>query len=137
MGRNFKQIKAWQLADNLTVEIYGVTRNFPKDEIYGLVSQMRRAAVSVAANISEGAARKTKKDFLHFLNISQASLCELEYYLHLTERLGYLQPQDVELLGNMQRETAWTLHGFIKAVDGEKISHEDAKSRGCEDKKTS
>lgn len=116
MGRNFRTIKAWELADNLAVDVYKVTSSFPKEEIYGLVSQMRRAAVSVAANICEGSSRKTTKDFSHFLTIARGSLAEVEYYIHLTERLGYLKPDEVAKLSASQRETAVTLSGFIDSV---------------------
>lgn len=116
MGRNFRTIKAWELADNLAVDVYRVTHSFPKEEIYGLVSQMRRAAVSVAANICEGSSRKTIKDFSHFLTIARGSLAEVEYYIHLTERLGYLKPDEAARLSIAQRETAVTLSGFIKTV---------------------
>jgi four helix bundle protein len=78
MGRNFKTLKAWELADNLAVELYRVTQAFPKEEQYGLTSQVRRAAVSVAANIAEGSSRRTKKDLMHFLVIARASLAEVE-----------------------------------------------------------
>lgn len=117
MGRNFKTIKAWELADNLVVEVYRTTRLFPKEELYGLVSQMQRAAVSVAANIAEGTSRKTHKDFSHFLVIARASLAEVEYYIHLTQRLGYLEDREIEKLAAMQKETAVTLNGFISSMN--------------------
>src|SRR5437867_2666267 len=80
MARDFKKIKAWQKADDLAVNVYEITRTFPKEEIYGMTSQMRRAAISVAANIAEGSARNTVRDYLHFLNLAEASLIEVEYY---------------------------------------------------------
>jgi four helix bundle protein len=116
VGRNFWQIKAWEHADNLAVEVYRVTKTFPKEEVYGLVSQMRRSAVSVAANIAEGASRNSKKDFLHFLNIAQGSLVELEYYVHLIERLEYVSSAGAKDLCRLHKEAALTLNGFIKAV---------------------
>ncbi len=116
MGRNFKTIKAWELADNLAVEVYRVTRLFPKEELYGLVSQMRRAAVSVPANIAEGTSRKTHKDLSHFLVIARASLAEVEYYIHLAERLEYLNSDEILKLAAIQKEAAITLNGFIKSL---------------------
>lgn len=116
MGRNFRTIKAWELADNLAVEVYRMSRLFPKEELYGLVSQIRRASVSVAANIAEGASRKTEKDFSHFLVIARGSLSEVEYYIHLTGRLGYLGNDEINKLAAMQKETALTLNGFIVSL---------------------
>lgn len=78
--RDYKNIKAYQLADDLVVEIYKATRNFPKQEQYGLTSQLRRAALSVPTNIAEGASRKHKPDYLHFLYIARASIAEVEIY---------------------------------------------------------
>jgi four helix bundle protein len=116
MGRNFKTLKAWELADNLAVELYRITRTFPKEELYGLTSQIRRAAVSVPANIAEGASRQTKKDFIHFLVIARASLAEVEYYIHLTQRLGYLSVEEGIKLSAMLKETAITLNGYINSI---------------------
>lgn len=76
---DFKTIKAWQKADDLTVEVYEKTRDFPSDERFGLTSQMRRAAVSVGANIAEGSGRGSLADYIRFLFIAQGSLSELEY----------------------------------------------------------
>lgn len=117
MGRNFKTIKAWEMADNLAVELYQATRAFLKEELYGLVSQIRRAAVSVAANIAEGSSRRTYKDFGHFLVIARGSLSEVEYYLHLAGRLGYIEGDVLSRLNTMHKETALTLNGFIKFMN--------------------
>ena len=88
--RDYTKIEAWKLADNLTVLVYEMTRAFPKEELYGLTSQLRRAVSSVPANIAEGSARGTNKDYLHFLYIARASLTEAHYFVHLSKRLGYI-----------------------------------------------
>ena len=88
--RDYTKIEAWKLADDLTVAIYERTKSFPKEELYGLTSQIRRAAYSVPANIAEGASRESKKDYLHFLYIARGSLSEAQYFIHLTQRLGYI-----------------------------------------------
>jgi four helix bundle protein len=88
--RDYTKIEAWKLADDLTVAVYERTRSFPREEIYGLTSQLRRAAYSVPANIVEGSSRESKKDYLHFLYIARGSLSETQYFIHLAFRLGYL-----------------------------------------------
>jgi len=119
MARDFRKIKAWQLAEDLTVMVYSATKRFPREEIYGITSQLRRAASSVPANIVEGANRATKKDYVHFLNLSWASLAEAQYFLHLSKRLGYLAGNEYEKLENLRRETASTLYGLVKAVESQ------------------
>src|SRR5919198_4620732 len=96
--RDYTKIEAWKLADDLTVAIYERTRSFPKDERYGLTSQLRRASYSVPANIVEGSSRESKKDYLHFLYIARGSLSEVQYFIHLAQRLGYLATQQAEQL---------------------------------------
>ena len=119
MPREFTKIKAWQHADDLCVAIYKLTRQFPKEELYGLTSQLRRAAVSVPANMAEGAGRQTKKDYLHFLYIASGSLAEVHYHLHLCHRLEVLSPDQYRQINASQVEAASTLQGLIKAVQNE------------------
>lgn len=88
--RDHNKLRAFKLADELAIDIYEVTTNFPKEEIYGLTSQMRRAAVSVASNIVEGCARESQSEYLRFLEIAFGSLRELHYQFSLSIRLGYL-----------------------------------------------
>ncbi|MBN1688104.1 MAG: four helix bundle protein [Candidatus Omnitrophica bacterium] len=84
--RDYKKIKAYQNAEKLALEIYSVTKRFPKEELYGLVSQLRRAAVSVTANIAEGASRQHKKDYLNFLFMARGSVSEVECLLTLSNK---------------------------------------------------
>ena len=104
MGRDFRNIKAWQYAD------------FPKEESYGITSQLRRAAVSIPTNIAEGAGRDHYKEYLQFLNIAVGSISEVAYLLHLSNRLCYLKNSDYEGIEEVRIETAKTLHGLINAV---------------------
>ena len=120
--RDYTKIKAWALADDLAVEVYRHTKGFPREELYGLTSQIRRAAVSVAANIAEGASRGTLKDYLHFLHVARGSLSETQYYIHLSQRLELWNPGVEAPLGAKAKETAACLHGLIQAV--EKDLHE-------------
>ncbi len=119
MGRDFRKITAWQRADDLTVKIYEVTKNFPKDEVYVLTSQLRRAAVSVPANIAEGSSTSYKKEYLRFLHYAKSSLGEVDYYLHLARRLDYLSAGSYEECFSMKEEAARTLQGLIDAVTSE------------------
>jgi four helix bundle protein len=86
----FEQLNVWQEAHQLVLQIYGITKQFPTEEKFGLVSQMRRAAVSVPANIAEGFKRRGEKDKIRFYNIAEASLEEVKYYLILSQDLGYI-----------------------------------------------
>lgn len=115
--RDFTKIEAWRLADDLAVAVYQQTRSFPREELYGLTSQIRRSCSSVAANIAEGAARDSKKDYLHFLHIARGSLAETQYFVHLAHRLGYLTENDANALEEHSRHAFACLLGLIKAVE--------------------
>lgn len=117
--RDYTKIEAWRLADDLTVAIYEATRSFPREERYGLTSQLRRAASSVPANIAEGSARETKRDYLHFLYIARGSLAETRYFTHLATRLGYLTAPESEHLAGQTSTAFACLHGLIRAVESE------------------
>lgn len=117
--RDYTKIEAWKMADDLAVEVYQATRRFPKKEVYGLTSQLRRAAYSIAANIAEGSARESKKDYLHFLFIARGSLTEAQYFVHLAHRLRYLSEGDYKSLVPKIKSAFARLHGLIKAVQNE------------------
>jgi len=117
--RDYRKIKAWGLADDLTVAIYKSTKNFPKEELYAMTSQIRRAASSSAANIVEGASRSSHKDYLHFLYIARGSLHETHYFVHLAGRLNYLDADTKQRLTAQAEEVSRTLTGLIKAVEKE------------------
>ncbi len=93
---NHKEMDVWQKSMLLAEKIYEISSQFPKEELYGLTSQIRRAAVSVPSNIAEGAARKSDKEFLQFITISLGSLSEIETQYILATRLGYLE-SDIEI----------------------------------------
>ena len=115
--RDYTKIEAWKIADDLTVAVYEHTRIFPKEEIYGLTSQLRRASYSVPANIVEGSSRESTKDYLHFLYIARGSLSETQYFVHLARRLGYLSPHDADAMHGQTKLAFACLHGLIKAVE--------------------
>lgn len=87
MQHNFRKLEIWQRTMRLSVEVYSLTLNFPKEEQFALITQMRRAAVSVHSNIAEGSGRKTDKDFSRFLHFSMGSLCELESQLVYAKKI--------------------------------------------------
>lgn len=97
-SKSFKELIVWQKAHQFVLNVYKITKLFPKEEQYGLSNQFRRAAVSVAANIAEGFRKNGKLDKLRFYNIAQGSLEECRYYLVLTEDLGYANTSDLLLL---------------------------------------
>src|SRR6266436_5160044 len=96
--RDHRKLRAYELADSFVVAIYRATKGFPREELFGLVSQMRRASVSVVANIVEGCARQTHNDYLRFLDIALGSLREVGYYVDLSLRLGYLSKESANPL---------------------------------------
>ena len=96
MKRNHRSLKAWQKAIELVEHVYGETRGFPNEELFGLTSQMRRAAVSVPANIAEGAPRSGTKELVRFLSIAEASLSELDTHVEISRRLGYLKNDELQ-----------------------------------------
>ncbi|HZL27794.1 MAG TPA: four helix bundle protein [Acidobacteriaceae bacterium] len=89
MAKSFRDLEVWNLSMDLTMLIYAITSDFPKHEIYGLSSQMRRAAVSISSNLAEGSARGSKRDFRQFVLIARGSNCELQTQLMIAARLNY------------------------------------------------
>ena len=97
---NYKQLKLWEKAVELVVDIYKITSGFPTEEKYGLISQMRRSAISIPSNIAEGAGRNTDKDFCNFLSYSHASSYELETQVIVAEKLEFIQKEVSEVICN-------------------------------------
>ena len=119
---DYRSNKAWQRCDDLVVAVYQATAHFPPQERFGLTKQMRDAATSTAANIAEGYGRRTVRDLLHFLYQARGSLYEVEYFIHLSHRLGYLNDADQENLAAMQGEGARALQGLIRYWERESAS---------------
>lgn len=114
--RDFKELKVWEKAHKLAVAIYKATLTFPKTEVYGLTSQMRRACVSIPANIAEGCGRRGEVEFARFLQIAMGSSSELEYLLLLTRELNLLSSGEYEQLTNEVIEVKKMLSAFIKKL---------------------
>jgi four helix bundle protein len=117
--RDYTKIRAWGMADDLTVRIYQVSKSFPREELYAFTSQLRRAAYSVPANIAEGASRSSKRDYLHFLYIARGSLHEAHYFIHLARRLDYLNDGTASVLRSDAENASCVLTGLIRAVEKE------------------
>jgi len=104
------------LADELAVLVYELMRGFPREELFGLTSQLRRSAVSVASKIVEGCGRHTKADYLHFLDMAYGSVNELQYQLSLAHRLRFLPLKDYEKVQILSEETAKVLNGLLRSL---------------------
>ena len=119
---NHKDLMVWQLSVDLSVAVYRATRSFPSEEKFGLVSQMRRAAVSIPSNIAEGAARSSRKEFQQFLSIAGGSASELSTQLIISNRAGLLGRQAAEDLDKQLEQVTRLLHGLARSVGEAKAS---------------
>ena len=116
MVKTFKDLIVWQEAMNLVEMIYLQTKTFPKEEIYGLTSQIRRAAVSIPANIAEGNGRQSRKEYLQFLSIANGSIKELETHILIAERLNFLTKEKAEQLQTQLQSVGKLLSGLRKSL---------------------
>ena len=114
--RDHTKLRAFELADEVVISVYRLTAQFPKEEMYGLVSQIRRAAVSVPSNIVEGCTRDSQPDYLRFLQIAYGSLKELHYQLNLSTRLGFLEKHNFSLVEPGIIETEKVLNGLLRSI---------------------
>ena len=116
MEKPHKKLDVWQIAMKTTKIVYESTKEFPEEEKFGLVSQMRRAAVSIPCNIAEGAARQGKKEFKNFLSIAQGSLSELDTQLELAVLLGYLSDEEMNEITEQLMRIDMMLSGLIRSL---------------------
>jgi four helix bundle protein len=122
MLKSFKELTVWQKAYQLCLTIYRITKGYPKEEIYGLTSQMRRAALSVPCNIAEGYGRKTTPDYLKSLYIAYGSVCELETQILLSVDLEYIRGQGIATLQDNIDEVERMLKALIKSLETKRSS---------------
>ena len=108
--RSFRDLKVWQMAVTLVVEIYAVTRRFPTDERFGLTMQLRRASVSVASNIAEGHVRHSRREYRHFIAFARGSIAEIETQLLIAERLRHATPSDLAIANDLAGQVARMLN---------------------------
>lgn len=115
-NKGYKKLKVWGKSHQLAMTIYQISKAFPKEELYGLTSQIRRAAFSVSLNIVEGHASASKKEFLNFLNIANRSLVETEYLLEIIKELNFISESEYEKIEKMRSEIGTMLNAFIKSI---------------------
>jgi len=116
-------LEIWKEAHDLVLEIYKITRNFPKEELYGLISQIRRSAVSIAACIVEGHSRNTTKDFINFLFDARGSCAETKYHLLLSKDLGYINSSVFEVLYNRYEILGKRINSLINSLEKNLITN--------------
>jgi len=113
---SYRDLEVWQKAMELVTDIYKVTHTYPKEELYGLINQLRRASVSVPANIAEGWGRGTTKEYIQFLRIARGSLLELETLMTISHNLGYVNAQDPEPIFKKIQEINKMINALIKSL---------------------
>lgn len=122
MLKNYKELKVWQKSYQLCLKIYKETKKYPQIEVYGLTSQMRRAALSITCNIAEGYGRKTTADYLRFLYMSYGSTCELETQILLSGDLKYLKAESLSKLQQDIGEVERMLKASIKSLEKKSLN---------------
>ena len=115
-NRNYRDLVAWQKSIDLVEEVYAITRTFPKEELYGLTSQVRRAAISIPSNIAEGEGRTSKKEFIQFLSIAYGSLREVETQVLISNRLKYIDKKQCNKIIDSCSEIGKIINGLRKSL---------------------
>ncbi len=118
--KDYRSLKIWQAAHQLTLAIYKTTADFPREEMYGLTSQMRRCSASIGANIAEGCGRRGNREFLRFLQIASGSASELDYHLLLARDLGFLRDQNYRPIFSSLLDLRRMMSGLIRKIDTER-----------------
>lgn len=114
--QNYRQLIVWQKAMELVKEVYNLTKSFPKEEVYGLTSQIRRAAVSIPSNIAEGQGRDSRKEFLHHISIAYGSLMEVETQILIAKSLNYLKTEETKSVLEQTAETGRLINGLSRSL---------------------
>ena len=115
--QSYKDLEVWQKSVDLVVCIYALTKQFPKEEIYALTNQIRRAAVSIPSNIAEGRAKRSTRDFIRFINIAYGSAAELETQLFISEKLGYVSSEQLRPLFDDISRVGRMLNGMLSGLE--------------------
>ena len=128
--RNYRDLQTWNKAHNLPLELYKLSRQFPKEEIYGLTSQLRRAASSIGANLAEGCGRQSNPEFARFVRISMGSASELDYHLLLSRDLGFLENTAYDRVSKGLTEVRKMLASLLSTVEIETQTKSKAAAKG-------
>ena len=128
--RNYRDLEVWDKAHKLTLELYRKSRSFPRDEFYGLTSQLRRSAMSVGANLAEGCGRQTTGELARFVRISMGSASELDYHLLLSHDFGFLLPDDYRKLSQELTRIRKMLASLLATLESEGKAKTAAASKG-------
>jgi four helix bundle protein len=123
MTQSFTELSVWQRSMQLAEAVYHLTQSFPREEIYGMTSQMRRAAVSIPSNIAEGQGRGTNREFQQFLSIARGSTCEIQTQLVLARRLRFGNPELIEKAEALSIEVRKMLFGLLDSLRDHDVSH--------------
>ena len=115
--RNYRELQVWSKAHNLTLDLYRVSRTFPREEIYGITSQLRRAAASIGANLAEGCGHRTSSELARFVRIAMGSASELDYHLLLCRGLGFMSGDDFTSSTTKLTEVRKMLTSFLSSVE--------------------
>jgi four helix bundle protein len=118
MAKMYENLDAWKEAANLAVQVYQITKTFPKDEIFGITSQLRRASISISSNIAEGAGRKSKKDFKQFVHMASGSLNEVESLLYICSQLNLTTSDSYKELKERVDRLGRLIGGLLKYLNG-------------------
>ena len=119
MGKinSYKDLQVWQKAIQLVTDVYTLTKSFPKEDMYGLTSQMRRSAISIPSNIAEGQSKRSTKDYIRFLNIAYGSCAELETQLCISQNLNYAASEQILALSDKGSEISRMINGLINSLE--------------------
>jgi four helix bundle protein len=117
--RNYRDLQVWSKAHSLTLELYRVSRGFPREEIYGVTSQLRRASASIGANLAEGCGRRTSSELARFVRLAMGSASELDYHLLLSRDLGFMEDEDFERTAAHLTEVRKMLTSFLGSVEAQ------------------
>ena len=115
--RNYRDLQVWTKAHQLTLDLYRLSQSFPREEIYGLTSQLRRSAVSIGANLAEGCGRRTSAELARFVKIAMGSASELDYHLLLSHDLGFMKSNDFTRAASAPTEVRKMLTSFLSSVE--------------------
>jgi len=116
MIKSYRDLVVWQKAMDLVTEVYRVSKKFPKDELFGLTGQMRRAAVAVPSNIAEGYGKSSRKEYIYFLSNARGSLLELETQMLIASNLSYLKESEVDDLLSLVSQVGRIIHGLLSSL---------------------